>query len=111
MDTIFDRLNAEFEQMGERLRQAFSESRLRAEKAGLVAQRGRAAYRLGLLVHARERGTEPELGAYERLMARMDDLTAKISEIDRRIAEDEGAEAAVHETPAPAAEEADAEVR
>jgi len=111
MSTVFDRINAELEQVGHRIRTALEESRLRAEKAGVVARRSRAAYRLGLLVHARERGTEPEPGAYEALLTRMDELTAQIADLDRKIAAEEGEVASVHDDPPPPADPADAEIR
>ena len=108
MTTVFDRLSDELEHVGQRVRSALEISRLHAERAGLVALKGRAAYQLGLAVHARERGEEPAAGSYERLLSRMDDLTHQIAEIDRRIAEEDCREPEVHETPAPAAAEAEA---
>lgn len=110
MSTVFDRLNAELEEMGKRLRSVFEESKLKAERAGLVAKKGKAAYKLGLLAYAREKGTEPEAGKWEELIARMDELTAKISELDRKIAEEEGENPSVHEKPAPEAAEVEVEV-
>lgn len=110
MTDVFDRINSEIEQVGSRLRSALEVSRLHAERAGLVALRGRTAYQLGLVVHARERGDAGQPGEFERLVARMDDLTHQISEIERRIGEEEGREETVHQKPAPKAEEADAEV-
>jgi len=111
MSTVFDRLNAELEQMGERLRSVFEESKLKAERAGLVAKKGKAAYKLGLLAYAKEKGTAPEAGKWEELMAKMDDLTAKISELDRKIAEEEGEDPCVHEKPAPDATEVEVEIQ
>jgi cell division septum initiation protein DivIVA len=110
MSDVFERLNSELEQVGQRLRSAIEISRLQAEKAGLVALRGRAAYQLGLVVHARERGDTPDAGEYERLVARMDDLTHQISELERRVSEEEGHPDTVHTKPAPPADEAEAEV-
>lgn len=111
MSTVFDRLGDELEHVGQRVRSALEVSRLHAERAGLVALKSRAAYHLGLAVHGRERGAEPAAGEYERLIARMDDLTRQIEEIDRRIAAEDGGQPEVHEQPAPPAEEAEAEVR
>lgn len=105
MSNVFERIETEVEQVGERLRSALEVSRLHAEKAGLVALRGRAAYQLGMLVHARERGDEPVAGEYQRLIDRMNDLTHQISEIERRIAEEGGADSSMHTKPAPDAEE------
>jgi hypothetical protein len=110
MSTVFDRLNAELEEMGERLRSVLEGSKLKAEKAGLVAKKGKAAYRLGLLAYAREKGSVTEPGEWEKVVARMDDLTARISELDRKIAEEEGEDVAVHEKPAPDAAEAEVNV-
>ncbi len=109
MTTVFDRLSAELEEMGERLRSAIEGSRLRAEKAGLVAKKGKAAYKLGLLAYAREKGTEPEASAWNQLVARMDELTAQIADLERKIAEEEDEVSSVHEKPAPPAEEAEVE--
>lgn len=109
MSNVFDRLNDELDQVGQRLRAAIEVSRLQAEKAGLVALRSRAAYQLGLVAHARERGDTVPPGEYERLVARMDDLTHQISEIERRISAEGGHEETVHEKPAPAAEPVEAE--
>lgn len=110
MTTVFDRLSAELEGIGDRLRSALEESRLRAERAGLHAKKSKAAYKLGLLAYAREKGSETEAGAWEKMVARMDDLSARIAELDRKIAEEEGEESSVHEKPAPEAEVADAEI-
>jgi hypothetical protein len=110
MADVFERIHGELEQVGARLRSALDLSRLHAERAGLVALRGRAAYQLGMVVHARERGEAGQPGEFERLIARMDDLTHQISEIERRIGEEEGRVETVHQKPAPKAEEADAEV-
>lgn len=110
MSTVFDRLNAELEEMGERLRSVFEESKLKAEKAGLVAKKGKLAYKLGLLAYAREKGTEPDATTWADLVGKMDDLTARISELDRKIAEEEGEATVVHEKPAPAADEVEVEI-
>lgn len=110
MADVFERINSELEQVGSRLRSALEVGRLHTERAGLVALRGRTAYQLGLAAYARERGETGLPGEFERLMARMDDLTHQISEIERRIGEEEGREETVHQKPAPKAEEADAEV-
>lgn len=107
MSSVFERLNQELEQVGDRLRNALEVSRLQAEKAGLVALRSRAAYQLGMAAHARAHGDAEPAGEYDRLVARMDDLTHQISEIERRIGELGGHEETVHQKPAPQADDAE----
>lgn len=111
MSDVLERLNAELEQMGERLRSALEGSRLRAERAGVVASRSKAAYKLGLLAYDRAKGREPAADDWDAAVARMDELTSRIAELDRRIADEEGGDGPdVHDTPAPDAEVVDAEV-
>ena len=51
MSSLFDRFNAEIDQLGERVRTVFESSKLHLDRSALVGQRGKAAYKLGMLVY------------------------------------------------------------
>ena len=58
MSSLFDRFNAELDQIGERVRTVFESSRLHLDRSALVGQRSKAAYKLGMLVYKKARGGE-----------------------------------------------------
>ena len=110
MSSIIDRLNAEIDQIGDRVRTAFESSKLHIERSRLVGLRSKAAYKLGMQVYKKERGAEANQGEIDALFAQLDDITAKIAKIDRELDEVQGETISVDEQPAPAAETAEAEV-
>jgi hypothetical protein len=111
MSSIFDRVNAELDEIGDRVRSVFESSRLHLDRSALVAQRGKAAYQLGMLVYKKERGGEASQTEVDALFARLDDITAKIAKIDRDLDTVHGETVRVDEQPAPPAAAADAEVK
>lgn len=111
MSSLFDRFNAEIDQLGERVRTVFESSKLHLDRSALVGQRSRAAYKLGMLVYKKERGGEVNQGEIDALFAQLDDIAAKIAKIDRELDEVHGETVHVDEQPAPAAEPVDAEVK
>ena len=111
MSGIFDRLNAELDQIGDRVRTAFESSKLQLDRSRLVAIRSKAAYKLGMLIYKKERGGEVNQPEVDAIMAQLDDITAKIAKLDRELEDVHGATVTVDEHPAPAAEPADAEVK
>ncbi|MGH7561272.1 MAG: hypothetical protein ACRENB_09650 [Gemmatimonadales bacterium] len=110
MSGLFDRLNAELDQIGDRVRSALESSKLHLERSRLVGLRSKAAYKLGMLVYKKERGAEVNQAELDALFARMDDIAAQIAKIDRELDEVAGETVRVDEQPAPAAETAEAEV-
>lgn len=78
MSTVFDRLNTELEQVGERLRSVLSEGRRQAERGALLAARSRVATRLGHLAYAKERGRDFSESEMQDTLARIDQLNAQI---------------------------------
>lgn len=111
MSSIFDRLNAELDQIGDRVRTALETSKLHLERSRLVGIRSRIAYKLGMLVYRRERGGEVNQAELDALFARMDDIAAKIATLDQEIDSVHAEKATVSEQPAPAAEPVEAEVK
>ena len=111
MATIFDRLNAELDQLGDRVRTAFESSKLHLERSRLIGLRSKAAYKLGMALYKKERGGEVNQAEIDALFARLDDITAKIAKVDREIDAVQAETVSVDEQPAPAAEPADAEVK
>ena len=111
MSSIFDRLNAELDQIGDRVRSAFESSKLHLDRSRLVGLRSRAAYKLGMLVYKKKRGGEVDQAEIDAVMAKLDDITAKIAKIDRELDEVSGETVSVDEQPAPPAETAEAEVK
>ena len=110
MSSLFDRFNAEIDQLGERVRTVFESSKLHLDRSALVGQRGKAAYKLGMLVYKKERGGEVNQGEIDALFAQLDDIAGKIAKIDRELDEVHGDTVHVDEQPAPPAAAADAEV-
>ena len=108
MSGIFDRLNAELDQIGDRVRTALETSKLHLERSRLIGIRSRVAYKLGMLVYQRERGGEINQAEVDALFARMDDITARIAGLDREIDSVHGEKVSVDEQPAPAAEPVEA---
>jgi hypothetical protein len=111
MSSIFDRLNAEIDEIGDRVRSAFESSKLHLDRSRLVGLRSKAAYKLGMLIYKKKRGGEVEQAEIDAVMAKLDDITAKIAKIDRELDEVQGETISVDEQPAPAAETAEAEVK
>jgi len=111
MSSIFDRLNAEIDQIGDRVRSAFESSKLHLDRSRLIGLRSRAAYKLGMLVYKKERGGEVDQAEIDAVMAKLDDIAAKIAKIDRELDEVQGETVSVDEQPAPPAEAAEAEVK
>jgi hypothetical protein len=111
MSGIFDRLNAELDQLGDRVRSAFETSKLHLERSRLIGIRGRVAYKLGMLVYKRERGAEVNQAEVDALFARMDDIAEKIAKLDREIDAVHDEKATVSEQPAPPSEPAEAEIK
>jgi hypothetical protein len=111
MSSIFDRLNAELDQIGDRVRSAFESSKLHLDRSRLVGLRSRGAYKLGMLVYKKKRGGEVDQAEIDAVMAKLDDIAAKIAKIDRELDEVSGETVSVDEQPAPPAEPAEAEVK
>jgi hypothetical protein len=111
MSSIFDRLNAELDQIGDRVRTALETSKLHLERSRLVGIRSRIAYKLGMLVYRRERGGEVNQAELDALFARMDDVSAKIARIDQEIESVHAEKAEVNDQPAPPADPAEADVK
>lgn len=111
MSGIFDRLNEELDQIGDRVRTAFESSKLHIERSRLVGLRSKAAYKLGMLVYKKKRGGEGNQEEIDAVMATLDDIAAKIAKLDRELDEVHGETVSVDEQPAPAAEPAEAEVK
>ena len=110
MSGIFDRLNAELDQIGDRVRGAFESSKLHLERSRLIGLRSKSAYKLGMLVYKKERGGDVNQAELDALFAQMDDIAAQIAKVDRELDEAAGDAVSVSEQPAPAAEAAEAEV-
>jgi len=110
MSSIFDRFRTELDQIGDRVKEAVESSKLHLERSGLVGQRSKVAYKLGMQVYKKERGNEVNQGEIDALLAQMDDVAAKIAAIDRQLDDLGGTDVTVGEKPAPDAKTADAEV-
>ena len=111
MSGLFDRLNAEIDQIGDRVRTVFESSKLHLDRSRLVGLRSKAAYKLGMLVFKKERGGDVNKAEIDAVMAQMDDIAAKIANLDRELDDVQGETISVDEQPAPAAETAEAEVK
>src|SRR5262245_47821409 len=109
MASILDRLNAELDQLGDRVRSAFESSKLHLERSRLIGLRSKAAYKLGMALYKKERGGEVNQAEIDALFAKLDDITAQIAKVDREIDAVQAETVSVDEQPAPAAEPADAE--
>ena len=110
MAGIFDRLNAEIDQIGDRVRTVFESSKLHLDRSRLVGLRSKAAYKLGMLIYKKERGAEINQGELDAIFAQLDDISGKIATIDRELDEVQGESISVDEHPAPPADTAEAEV-
>lgn len=110
MGSILDRLNAELDTIGDRVRTAFESSKLHLERSRLLGIRGKTAYKLGMMVYRKERGQEINQAELDALFAKMDDVTAQIESLDKEIDSVHADGVTVDEQPAPPAEPADAEV-
>jgi hypothetical protein len=110
MSTIFDRFQSELDQLGDRVKDAVESGRLHVERSSHVATRGKIAYKLGMMVYRKERGTEVNQSELDALFAQMDDVTAKIAKIDRELDGLDGEDVRVDEKPAPPAETGEAEI-
>lgn len=110
MSGIFDRLSAEIDEIGERVRGAFESSKLHLERSRLIGLRSKAAYKLGMKVYRKERGGDVNQAEIDALFAQMDDIAAQIAKVDRELDEAREETVSVDETPAPPAEPAEAEV-
>jgi len=113
MSTIFDRFRDELDQIGDRVRDAVESSRLHLDRSKYVGLRSKAAYKLGMLVYKRERGTAVEQGEVDTLMMELDEIAGKIAEIDRKLeglGDEDKEEVKVEEQPAPPTTPGDAEV-
>lgn len=110
MSNIFDRLNAEIDQIGDRVRGAFESSKLHLERSRLIGLRSRAAYKLGMQVYKKERKADVNQAEIDALLAQMDDIASQIAKIDRELDDVSGETVSVDEQPAPPADTAEAEV-
>jgi outer membrane murein-binding lipoprotein Lpp len=110
MAGIFDRLNAEIDQLGDKVRTAFESSKLHLERSRLIGIRSKAAYKLGMATYKKERGGEVNQAEIDALFAQLDDIAAQIAKLDREIDAVHAESVSVDEQPAPAAETAEAEV-
>jgi hypothetical protein len=111
MSSIFDRLNAEIDQIGDRVRGAFESSKLHLERSRLIGLRSKAAYKLGMLTYKKARGGEVTQAELDALFAQLDDIAAQVAKVDRDLDETHGTAVHVDEQPAPPAEPAEAEVK
>ncbi|MGE0555701.1 MAG: hypothetical protein AB7R55_19885 [Gemmatimonadales bacterium] len=110
MSDIFDRFRTELDQLGDRVKDAVESSRLHLERSSLVGQRSKLAYKLGMKVYRKERGGEDNQAEIDALFSRMDDVSEKIAEVDRKLDDLSGESVRVDEKPAPEAETGEAEV-
>ena len=108
MGSILDRLNAELDQLGDRVRSALETSKLHLERSRLIGLRSKAAYKLGMRIYKKERGGEVNQAEIDALFAQLDDITGKIAKVDREIDSVQAETISVDEQPAPAAEPAEA---
>jgi len=109
MTSIFERFRDELDTLGDRVKDAIESSKLHLERSSLIGLRSKAAYKLGMLVYRKERGSEVNQAEIDALFAQLDDITAKIQKIDRELDEMCGETVSVDEKPAPPAQTADAE--
>lgn len=110
MAGILDRLNAEIDQIGDRVRTAFESSKLHLERSRLIGLRSKAAYKLGMLTYKKDRSGDANQAEIDALFAQLDDIAAQIAKLDREIDAVHAETISVDEQPAPAAEAAEAEV-
>jgi hypothetical protein len=109
MTSVFDRLRAELEQIGDKARDALEQARLQFEKTRVMGLRDDAARDLGLLVYQKTRGEEVDPVKRDGLIERLDDLQAQLARIDRDLAALKGEQVSVGEDPAPPTQAAEGE--
>lgn len=107
MESVFDRVRQELDQIGDRVASAIETGRLQVEKVRLTSVRKDVAAELGLLVHGRERDTPADDARYDALLERLDDLQAQITRVERELAAERGEGVTVSEEPPPPAEPAE----
>lgn len=110
MSSLFDRVRAELDEFGDRVKDAVESSKLHLERSSLIGLRGKIAYKLGMMVYRRDRGGEVTPAEVDALYAQMDDVAAKIAKIDKEIDGLGTDDVRVDEKPAPPADTAEAEV-
>jgi hypothetical protein len=110
MTTVFDRIRAELEQIGEKAKETLEQARLQLEKSRLTTLRDDTAKDLGLLVYQKTRGEEVDPDRRDALIERLDDLQAQLARVERELATLKGEEVSVGNDPAPPSQPADAEV-
>ncbi|HEX5385921.1 MAG TPA: hypothetical protein VFW66_04405 [Gemmatimonadales bacterium] len=86
MTQLIDRLNRELETFGRKAHAAFDEGKLQLELLRLRRQQDTAARDLGLLTHRRERGGQVDVRRVDSLLFRLDDLEARIGQLETEIA-------------------------
>ena len=109
MPNLFDKLNKELEDFGKKAQSAFDEGRVRLDLMRLRRKQDNTARDLGLLYYQKKRGEEGDKEPVEAALTRLDDLKAKISELEEQL-RNARATATVDEQPAPEADTADAEI-
>ncbi|MFN0179757.1 MAG: hypothetical protein ACKVZ0_13240 [Gemmatimonadales bacterium] len=110
MSSIFDRVRAELDDLGDRVKDAVESSKLHLERSSLIGIRSKVAYKLGMLVYRRDRGGEVTPAEIDAIYAQMDDIAAKIAKIDKEIDGLGAEDVRVDEKPAPPADTAEAEI-
>lgn len=101
MESVFDRVRQELDQIGDRVASAIEVGRLQVEKVRLTSARKDVAAELGLLVHGRERGAPGDETRHQALLERLDDLQAQLAKVERELAAERAEEVTVSETPPP----------
>lgn len=110
MSSIFDRLNTEIDQIGDRMRTAFESSKLHLDRSRLIGLRSKAAYQLGMMVYKKERGSAVNQAELDAIYARLDDITSRIASVDRELDDVHSETASVNEHPAPPSAPVEADV-
>jgi len=110
MSSIFDRVRAELDDLGDRVKDAVESSKLHLERSSLIGIRSKVAYKLGMLVYRRDRGGAVTPAEVDAIYAQMDDIVAKIAKIDKEIDGLGAEDVRVDEKPAPPADTAEAEI-
>ncbi|MEO8449666.1 MAG: hypothetical protein ABI647_07755 [Gemmatimonadota bacterium] len=82
MSSIFDRMKEELDQLGDKVQDAMKSSKLHVERSTLVGLRAKIAYKLGMMVYKKERGTDVNQAELDAIFAQMDDVTGRIAKID-----------------------------
>ena len=82
---LFDRLNQELEAFGRKAQWALDEGKLQIELLRVRRKQDGVARDLGLLVHRRERGGDADPQRVDRLLLRLDELTAEIARLEEQV--------------------------